>query len=209
MADRGSEASPRARRPALVAAILFVVALAGYLWLIRQQEVGGPPPSTWAIAAALAGLAAAAAGGAVARSRSLRLALLSASAVAGLILGVLALFDIGLAVLAGGVLALRAHALTGPGAGRRAGVVASLAGTLAALAVLGVVFVPSMVPSVGCQGGSPSFSSGWGPLAGGEGTVSGSASPNGRSVATITLQGGRTVRLTCRSGRPRRVRAAG
>ena len=153
----------------------------------------------------LGGLALAAVVAALAPWRGLRLALLSASSVAGLVLGVLAVFSIGLLVLVGAFLAAGAYLLnltqlSARPQWRRSGV-ASIAGGLAGLVAVGVVFVPSMFPHVECQPGGASFSSGWGFFGGGGGGGMTSGSADSTTITGTGSGNGFSYHFTCRDGK--------
>ncbi len=196
-----AERAGRARRLALLAALAYVAALALYLAVVWQQGGSSSVPFPGAVGVLLGALVGSAVLGGLARSRTLRLALLSAGAVAGLTLGALALLDpIGVLLLAGGALALRARVMAGGGAGALARAVASLTGALGGLAILGVIFVPTMVPSIGCQGRSATFSGGWGPFGLSGRSVSATGSVDGRTVVSTVVSGGRTYHVVCRGG---------
>ncbi len=186
--------------------MVFLLALGIYARLLQLQGGEGSSTSpTIFVRLLLGGLALAAVVAAFAPWRGLRLALLSASSVAGLVLGVLAAFSIGLLVLVGALLAAGAYILNlnqlkpGP-QWRRSGLV-SIAGEITGLVAVGVVFVPSMFPHVDCQPGGASFSSGWGFFGGGGGSGSMGGSADSRTMTGTGSSNGHTYHFTCRDGK--------
>jgi len=192
-----------ASRVAVLAGLIYATAAVVYVVLLQQQG-SGLTSLTGAVETLLWGMAVAALAGGLVPRRRLRLGLLSSSAIAGLCLGVLALFSIGLLVLIGGLLAAVAYARAVRATRPRGSIVASLAGAVVALAALGAVFVPTMAPgvSIDCQSGSIAFKGGWGFFAGSRGRspASSSSTMRGRAITGTYELNGHVWHYVCRDG---------
>lgn len=191
---------------ALLSAMAFLLSIGLYSLMLHIQGGNGDSASPTAfVRLLLGGLSLAAVVAALAPWRWLRLALLSASSVAGLVLGVLAVFSIGSLVLVGASLAAAAYFLDlaqskARPQWRRTGM-ASIAGGLAGLVAVGAVFVPAMFPHVDCQPGGASFSGGWGFFGGNSSSGSISVSADGRTISGTGTGNGHSYHFNCRDGK--------
>lgn len=202
---RGRQAIGSATWIAMLSAMVFLLSIGLYSRVLQLQGGNGSASPTTFVNLLLGGLALAAVVASLAPWRGLRLALLSASSVAGLVLGVLAVFSVGLLVLVGAFLAAGAYFLnlterTARPQWRRAGLT-SIAGGLAGLVAVGVVFVPSMFPRVDCQPGGASFTGGWGFFGGNSSGGTMSVSADGRNISGTGSGGGHTYHFSCHDGK--------
>ena len=201
-AGRGGVA---ARGMALLAASFFVLALLLYLWFLLSQG-GADGTAVELVAALLAVMAMTAGSAAFAPRRTVRLGLLSAVGVAATVLGVLAIFSIGLLLLIGAgtvavafLLTVLREPATVP---RKDSIIASTVGCLAALGAIAAVVGPATAPHVHCLNSGASYSSGWSPF-GETGRSSGGiiGSADGRTVTGVGDDYGHAYHFTCRDGK--------
>jgi hypothetical protein len=180
--------------------MLVLTVAAGYVYIILRQDgtlLNGNVPS---ILALLIGGALAAAAGGLLRSMRLRLGLLAACAVSMGLLGVMALWSIGLPLLLAAQVLVVAWILAIPGQKPRNIVRYSAAGAILGFGALAAVFAPSYFPSVRCLPGGAEVDSGWGAGGGGsaQGTMTGGLS--GSTTGTFTA-GDRAYTYMCHDGR--------
>ena len=186
----------------LMAGLAFAAAEGLYLTALRAQGGSPDPYVPLAVELLLGGLALLAVMGGLLPDRRVRLLCLSATALAGFGLGVLAIFSIGSLVLLGAALSFVAYTMTAPGGSVLSGMVATVTGAFAGLAAVGAVFVPELTPHVTCLSGGAMYTSGIS-LGGSNGSSSGGMSSGGTS-GTVTgggVDNGRSYHFTCRNGR--------
>ena len=194
-----------AKGMALSAAAVFVLSLLLYLWFLLAQG-GAVGTAVGPIAALLVVMAVTAGSAAFAPRRTVRLGLLSAVGLAAAVLGVLAIFSIGLLLLVGAgtigvafLLTLLREPTAVPG---KDSIIAIAVGCLAGLGAIAAVFAPATAPHVQCLNGGASYTSGWS-FVGGTGSSSGGimGSADGRTITGIGDDHGHAYHFTCRDGK--------
>ncbi len=188
----------------LLSGAAYLLAAGVYFTRLAMQGWSTLPYVPLVVGLLLGGMAASVFAGGVARNGHVRLGLLSAGAVAGVCLGVLALFSLGVLVLLGGALAAAAYAKNATWQKGQSRVVPSLTGGLVALVALGAIFVPTMLPSttVDCRTGTVVDSGGWGFFGnGGSLWSSGTESIHGTTITGRSVVNGHVISFTCRDGR--------
>ncbi len=189
---------------ALLSGAAYLLAAGVYFTRLALQGWSTLPYFPLVLGLLLGGMAACVFSAGVVRNGKARLGLLSAGAVAGVCLGVLALFTIGVLVLLGGAFAAVAYAKNTTWQKGQSRVVPSVTGGVVALVALGAIFVPTMLPytNVDCRTGTVVDSGGWGFFGnGGSLSSSGTESINGTSITGRSVVNGHVINFTCRDGR--------